>query len=81
VQRAVLFGAARDKLMRVFDGATELMGADTMQDAVNKAVRGAPAGTTVLLAPGCASYDWYNDFEERGVDFRRCVHHCLESLA
>ncbi len=80
VPRAVLFGAAREKLAHVFAGATTLVSADTMQEAVTKAVQGVPSGTTVLLAPGCASYDWYNDFEERGADFRRCVHHCLESL-
>jgi len=80
VPRVVLFGAAREKLAQVFAGVTTLLNADTMQDAVTKAVQGTPGGTTVLLAPGCASYDWYNDFEERGADFRRCVHHCLESL-
>jgi len=44
-----------------------------MQEAVNKAAMLARTGDTVLLSPACASWDMYNDFEERGRDFKKAV--------
>ncbi len=45
----------------------------TIDAAVARAFAGASEGDTVLLAPGGASFDQYNNFEERGDDFIRCV--------
>jgi len=46
---------------------------DSMETAVVAADGMAVAGTTVLLAPGCASFDMYRSYGERGDDFRRIV--------
>jgi UDP-N-acetylmuramoylalanine--D-glutamate ligase len=54
----------------------ELAGVDhelsgDLETAVRSAARNARPGDVVLLAPACASYDQFRDFEERGDAFRR----------
>jgi UDP-N-acetylmuramoylalanine--D-glutamate ligase len=34
----------------------------------------ASPGVDVVLSPGCTSFDWYNNYNERGDDFQRLVH-------
>ena len=47
--------------------------ADSMQDAVAMAFQDANPQEVVLLSPGCASFDWYSSYAERGDDFRHAV--------
>lgn len=54
-------------------GLIAISEAGSMEEAVRQAARAAAPGDIVLLAPACASFDWYSSFEERGRDFRRCV--------
>ena len=42
-----------------------------LETAVRAAAHAATSGDVVLLAPACASYDQFRDFEERGDAFRR----------
>src|SRR5207248_7761726 len=55
-------------------GLAEISEAESMEEAVRQAAAAAQPGDVVLLAPACASFDWYAGFEERGRDFRRWVH-------
>ncbi len=52
-------------------GAVYLAG--TLQEAVTTAASLASAGDTVLLAPACASFDMFADFEDRGDQFKAAV--------
>jgi len=73
-RRAYLIGeAARD-----IAPALELAGVDhelsgDLETALRSAAKNARAGEVVLLAPACASYDQFHDYEERGDAFRRLV--------
>ena len=61
------------------DGAARAAGyqnvhrAETLPDAVTLAAGLAQAGDTVLLAPACASFDMFADFEDRGDQFKAAV--------
>jgi UDP-N-acetylmuramoylalanine--D-glutamate ligase len=73
-RRAYLIGEAA----RAMDVALELAGVDhelsgDLESAVRSAAKNARPGEIVLLAPACASYDQFHDFEERGEAFRRLV--------
>jgi UDP-N-acetylmuramoylalanine--D-glutamate ligase len=45
-----------------------------LREAVAEAAQAASSGATVLLAPACASFDAYRDYEARGDHFRELVH-------
>ena len=40
-----------------------------MHDAINFSYNKAKPGDSILLSPGCTSYDMYDNFEHRGKDF------------
>ncbi len=46
---------------------------NTLEEAVRAAAKLAQPGDTVLLSPGCTSFDAFKDFEERGEYFRKLV--------
>jgi UDP-N-acetylmuramoylalanine--D-glutamate ligase len=73
-KRAYLIGEEASAI----GAALELAGVDhelsgDLETAVRSAAKNARQGEIVLLAPACASYDQFHDFEERGDAFRRLV--------
>jgi UDP-N-acetylmuramoylalanine--D-glutamate ligase len=50
----------------------------TLEEAVAQAREMAAPGDVVLLSPACTSFDAYNNFEERGEEFRRIVRRMAE---
>jgi UDP-N-acetylmuramoylalanine--D-glutamate ligase len=73
VRHVVLMGHAGDAIGAQIGGAAPTTRVVTMAEAIAAARAQAPRGGVVLLAPGCASFDQYRNFEERGDDFRRRV--------
>jgi UDP-N-acetylmuramoylalanine--D-glutamate ligase len=69
----VAIGEAASEVADAFAGATRVVTATSMGEAVRAARGLATAGDTVLLSPGCASFDWYSSYTERGDDFAREV--------
>ncbi|MDO4703553.1 UDP-N-acetylmuramoyl-L-alanine--D-glutamate ligase [Tannerella sp.] len=73
--RALIFlGVDNQKLHAFFDGKIDrIEDARSMEEAVNKAYRLAEKGDTVLLSPCCASFDLFDNYEDRGDQFKKCV--------
>ncbi len=73
--RALIFlGVDNQKLHAFFDGKiARIEDAGSMEEAVNKAYRLAEKGDTVLLSPCCASFDLFDNYEDRGDQFKKCV--------
>lgn len=70
---ALLIGAAAGKIEAQLRGAVPLIRCETIGAAVEEAHARARRGDTVLLAPACASYDQFENFEHRGREFKRLV--------
>jgi UDP-N-acetylmuramoylalanine--D-glutamate ligase len=70
---ALLIGASAAKIEDQLKGSVELIRSGTLAAAVEEARRRAKAGDTVLLAPACASFDQFQNFEHRGREFKRMV--------
>ena len=69
----VAIGEAAGAVVVVYEGRCPVVTAESMDEAVSLAHRLADGTGTVLLSPGCSSFDWYGSYDERGRDFQRLV--------
>ncbi len=65
------YGVTRDQFKQLYPDAILV---DTMEEALNRASLNAKAGDVVLLSPACASYDQFDNYEQRGKLFKQFVH-------
>jgi UDP-N-acetylmuramoylalanine--D-glutamate ligase len=71
---ALLIGSAAGKIEADLAGIIPVERAETLPRAVDIASQRAQAGDTVLLAPACASFDQFENYEQRGRVFKQLVH-------
>ena len=71
---ALLIGAATEKIEKQIAGCVALERAGTIERAVELASLAARPGDIVLLAPACASFDQFQNYEHRGRVFKDLVH-------
>lgn len=60
-------------IAKAFEGICPVAIATEMQQAVSQAAELATPDAAVVLSPGCTSYDWYRNYNERGDHFTQCV--------
>lgn len=74
VKAIVCLGKNNTKLHDAFDGVvTDIVDASSMEEAVKAAYYLARNGDTVLLSPACASFDLFENYEDRGNQFKKEV--------
>jgi UDP-N-acetylmuramoylalanine--D-glutamate ligase len=66
-------GAAAEKIQLHIKGATSIVAAGSMETALQQASSAAQPGDVVLLAPACASFDQFQNYEHRGRVFKELV--------
>jgi UDP-N-acetylmuramoylalanine--D-glutamate ligase len=73
VKELIVMGEAAEPIRSALGQLKPTKVAASMEDAVATAYQNAAPEDVVLLSPGCASFDWYSNYAERGDDFRRVV--------
>lgn len=73
VKKLVLFGEARQRINNLIGGIVKTTSVATLREAIEMANRHAVSGDVVLLSPGCASFDEFSNYKERGEFFKEVV--------
>ncbi|HNR41840.1 MAG TPA: UDP-N-acetylmuramoyl-L-alanine--D-glutamate ligase [Bacteroidales bacterium] len=74
VKAIVCLGRDNRKIIEAFtDKVPTIVEAGSMEEAVRSAYYLAKKGQTVLLSPACASFDLFNNYEDRGRQFKTAV--------
>ena len=73
VKRVLLIGESASRIMPVISGSVPISHAESLSQAVEFAADEAVSGDVVLLSPACASFDMFNNYQDRGNQFKRLV--------
>jgi len=76
VKAIICLGVNNDKIIKAFGNVVDIMvETQSMQDAVQVAYRLSKRGDAVLLSPACSSFDLFENYEDRGRQFKEAVRH------
>jgi UDP-N-acetylmuramoylalanine--D-glutamate ligase len=73
VKQVYLIGSAADAMARAWGETVPCGLCGDIDTAARSAWKDADPGETILLSPGCASFDQFRDFEDRGDTFKKLV--------
>lgn len=74
VKAIICLGVDNEKIIKAFGNVVDIMvETHSMEDAVKVAYRLSKRGDNVLLSPACASFDLFEDYEDRGRQFKNAV--------
>lgn len=73
VRKIFVTGPAKERIANALQDSFSIEKMDTFSDAVMKACQSAQENDTVLLSPGCSSFDAFKNYEHRGQTFKELV--------
>jgi UDP-N-acetylmuramoylalanine--D-glutamate ligase len=73
VRAIVAIGESADKVEKAFSATKPVRRANSIDEAVQTAQHLAQRGDVVLLSPACSSFDWFENYEQRGKVFKELV--------
>ncbi|MCE5210913.1 MAG: UDP-N-acetylmuramoyl-L-alanine--D-glutamate ligase [Deltaproteobacteria bacterium] len=73
VKKMILFGEARERIASLIGEDVPFLKKTKLREAVESAYRDAVPGDVILLSPGCASFDEFTNYKERGNFFKEVV--------
>lgn len=76
VKAIICLGVDNEKIIKAFGNIVDLMvETQSMEQAIQVAYRMAERGDAVLLSPACSSFDLFENYEDRGRQFKDAVRH------
>jgi UDP-N-acetylmuramoylalanine--D-glutamate ligase len=79
VRNLILLGEASEKIRQQLNGTVPMAQAESLEEATRMAFERASPGDVVLLAPACASFDMFQNYEHRGRVFKESVRRLMEN--
>ncbi|MCD6329806.1 MAG: UDP-N-acetylmuramoyl-L-alanine--D-glutamate ligase [Candidatus Cloacimonetes bacterium] len=73
VRNLIVLGETKSQIVDTFKECVTINEVSDLKEAVHRAYEISNSGEYILLSPGCASYDMYDNFEERGKHFKQLV--------
>ncbi|MCX7760478.1 MAG: UDP-N-acetylmuramoyl-L-alanine--D-glutamate ligase [Hydrogenothermaceae bacterium] len=73
VKKVYIIGRDKDQIESMIKPFCETEKVDSLEEAVKKSFKSAENGDTVLLSPGCASFDMFKSYADRGNQFKDIV--------
>jgi UDP-N-acetylmuramoylalanine--D-glutamate ligase len=73
VKTVLSVGSAAAKISRQLKGASPVINVKTIKKAVGHCIENGKEGDICLLSPACASFDQFQNFQERGKSFKTAI--------
>ena len=73
IKLIIAYGVASNDILNSLSGSLEIKKIEKFEKAINCAIDLAQEGDSILMSPGCASYDQFRNFEKRGDCFKDIV--------
>ena len=80
VKVIIIIGDEKNKIKDQIMGNMKILVAKSLNHAIRISARYSKSQDVVLFSPGCASKDWFKNFEDRGKQFKKNVIEMYENI-